>query len=150
VSKRANGEGTIYKRADGRWCATISIEKAKRKHFLGQTRAEVAKKLTSALEAHEKGTLITGPRQTVRQFFTQWLEAVRPSLRPRTYVRYEQLVRLHVLPDLGTLSLTKVAPQHLQRLYTSRLDAGLSPTTVNHLHALIHKALSNAVRRGSR
>ena len=51
MGKRANGEGTIYQRKDGRWCATISIEKAKRKHFLGKTRAEVAKKLTSALEA---------------------------------------------------------------------------------------------------
>jgi integrase len=128
---------------------TLSIEKARREHLLGKTRAEVAKKLTRALEAHDKGTLVTGPRQTVGQFFAQWLDAVRPSLRPRTFVRYEQLVRLHVRPDLGALALTKLSPQHLQRLYTSRLDAGLSSTTVNHLHALIHKALSNAVRWGT-
>ncbi len=148
MGKRANGEGSIYQRTDGRWCASLSTEKAKRKHFLGRTRAEVAKKLTSALDEQAKGTLVTGPRQTVRQFFTQWLDAIRPSLRGRTFVRYEQFVRLHVLPDLGPLTLTKVTPQQLQRLYTSRLDAGLSPTTVNHLHALIHKALSNAVRWG--
>lgn len=148
MSKRANGEGSIHQRKDGRWCATISIEKAKRKHFLGRTRAEVSKQLHAALDAREKGTLVTGPRQAVSQFFKQWLDAVRPSLRPRTFVRYEQFVRLHVLPDLGPLSLTKLGPQHLQQLYTSRLDAGLSSTTVNHLHALIHKALSNAVRWG--
>jgi integrase len=149
MGKRANGEGSIHQRKDGRWASSISVGRGKRQHFLGHSRAEVSKKLTSALDEQEKGTLVTGPRQTVRQFFMQWLNAVRPSLRPRTFVRYEQFVRLHVVPDLGTLTLTKLAPQHLQMLYTSRLDAGLSPTTVNHLHALIHKALSNAVRWGA-
>jgi integrase len=149
AGKRANGEGSIHQRKDGRWASSISVGRGKRQHFLGHSRAEVAKKLTSALAEQEKGTLVTGPRQTVSQFFKQWLNAVRPSLRPRTFVRYEQFVRLHVVPDLGTLTLTKLAPQHLQQLYTSRLDAGLSPTTVNHLHALIHKALSNAVRWGA-
>ncbi len=148
VGKRANGEGSIHQRKDGRWCASIGVGMGKRKHFLGRTRGEVSKQLHAALDEQAKGTLVTGPRQAVRQFFKQWLDAVRPSLRPRTFVRYEQFVRLHVVPDLGSLSLTKLGPQHLQRLYTSRLDAGLSPTTVNHLHALIHKALSNAVRWG--
>jgi integrase len=136
----------VYQRTDGRWCASVTAEGRRRQHFLGRTRAEVARKLTEALDARDKGALVTGPRQTVSQFFTEWLDAVQPSLRPRTFVGYEQLVRLHVLPDLGTLSLTKLGPQHLQQLYASRLTAGLSPTTVNHLHALIHKALSHALR----
>jgi integrase len=149
MGKRANGEGSVYQRTDGRWCASVTTEGGRRQHFLGRTRAEVARKLTGALDARDKGALVTGPRQTVSQFFTQWLDAVRPSLRPRTFVGYEQLVRLHVIPEIGTLSLARLTPQHLQRLYTSRLDAGLSSTTVNHVHALIHKALSNAVRWGS-
>jgi integrase len=135
----------VYQRTDGRWCASVTTERG-RQHFLGRTRAEVARKLTGALDARDKGVLVTGPRQTVSQFFTQWLDAMRPSLRPRTFVGYEQLVRLHVLPQIGALSLARLSPQHLQRLYTSRLDADLSSTTVNHVHALIHKALSNAVR----
>ena len=148
MGKRANGEGSVYQRTDGRWCASVTTEGGRRQHFLGRTRAEVARKLTGALDARERGTLVTGPRQTVGQFFTQWLDAVRPSLRPRTFVGYEQLVRLHVIPQIGALSLAPT-PQHLQRLYASRLEAGLSSTTVNHVHALIHKALSNAVRWGS-
>ena len=146
MGKRANGEGSIYQRTDGRWCASVTTEGGRRQHFLGRTRTDVAKKLTGALDAREKGTLVTGPRQTVGQFFTQWLDAVRPSLRPRTFVGYEQLVRLHVIPQIGALSLARLTPQHLQRLYASRLESGLCSTTVNHIHALIHKALSNAVR----
>lgn len=75
-----------------------------------------------------------------------WLGAARPSLRERTWVRYEQYVRLHVVPAFGKTPLTKLTPQHLQGLYAERLASGLSPTTVHHLHAALHKALDQAVR----
>jgi len=75
-----------------------------------------------------------------------WLEAAKPSIRERSWVRYEQYVRLHVDPALGKLTLTKLLPQHLQKLYSDRLAAGSSPTTVHHLHATIHRALKQAVR----
>jgi integrase len=55
-------------------------------------------------------------------------------------------VRLHVVPILGKITLVKLTPQHLQRLYAARLEAGASPTTVHHLHAALHKALDQAVR----
>jgi integrase len=61
-------------------------------------------------------------------------------------VRYEQYVRLHALPDLGKIPLTRLTPQHLQRLYSDRLKAGLSATSVHHLHAMLHSALKQAVR----
>ena len=64
MGKRANGEGSVYQRTDGRWCASVTTERG-RQHFLGRTRAEVARKLTGALDARDKGTLVTGPRQTV-------------------------------------------------------------------------------------
>ena len=116
MGKRANGEGSVYQRTDGRWCASVSTERGKRQHFLGRTRAAVAKKLIAALDARDKGTLVTGPQQTVGQFFTHWLGAVRPSLRPRTFVGYEQLVRIHVVPVLGALPLSRLTPQRLQKI----------------------------------
>src|SRR5215207_3762606 len=35
---------------------------------------------------------------------------------------------------------------HLQRLYREKLDGGLSPSTVQKLHHVLHKALAQAVR----
>lgn len=84
--------------------------------------------------------------QKIGQFLKSWLDATRPTLRENTWVRYEQYVRLHAIPALGTIELTKLTPQHLQRLYTDRLAAGASPTTVHHLHAALHKALDQALR----
>lgn len=146
MSKNANGEGSIYKRKDGRWAASLSVGRGKRQHFLSPDRDVVARKLRAALKSRDDGLPTITKRQTVEQYLKSWLEAARPSIRERTWVRYEQYVRLHAIPTLGKLSLEKLTPQHLQRLYADRLDAGLSPTTVHHLHAAVHKALSQAVR----
>jgi hypothetical protein len=64
------------------------------------------------------------------------------------WTRYEELLRLHAVPNIGHLSLAKLSPQHVQRLYAGRLEQGLSPTTVWHLHTTLHTALSQAAKWG--
>jgi integrase len=46
----------------------------------------------------------------------------------------------------GVVALTKLAPQQVQALYSAKRAGGLSPTTVRHLHALLHHALDQALR----
>ncbi len=119
------------------------------KVLYARTRQEAAAKLRAALHAQEQGTLVTGPTQTVAQFFTRWLEdVVKPNRRPRTYESYEEKLRLHVLPELGRISLAKLTPQHLQRLDASKLAAGLSPKTIGMLHAIVHRGLKQALKWG--
>ncbi|HJT57740.1 MAG TPA: N-terminal phage integrase SAM-like domain-containing protein [Ktedonobacteraceae bacterium] len=60
------------------------------------------------------------------------------SVRPRTYERYEAMIRLHLVPGLGHHPLQKLSPQHLQSFYTKKLDEGLSPTTVTSFHKMLH------------
>ena len=76
------------------------------------------------------------------------VQSARPSLRPRTHSRYEQYVRLHIIPTLGQTPIVQLAPQQLQQLYAERLRSGLSATTVHHLHAALHRALHQATRWG--
>ncbi len=146
MTHRGHGEGSIYHRNDGRWAASISLEDGKRKTFYGKTRKEVQEQLKVALREQQQGLLLAGPQQTVEQFLTQWLEDHKGAIRIRTYERYEELARLHILPALGHHPLQKLTPQHIQAFYTKKLKEGLSPTTVNLLHALLHKALDDAVR----
>ncbi len=148
MRKRANGEGSIYKRADGRWAASVSTDHGKRKAFYGKTREAVARKLATAIKARQDGLPLVAERQTVANYLQHWLETAKPTVRPRTFVRYEEYVRLHAIPELGRLALARLSPQHLQRLYASRLEAGLSPATVAHLHAVLHRALGQAARWG--
>ncbi len=148
TKRRANGEGTITKRKDGRWEARLSLDRGQRKIYYGKTRQEVARKLATGTKARQDGLPLVGERQSVRQYLEAWLESVQPSLRPRTLRRYEEYVRLHAIPELGRLPLSRLTPHHLQRLYAGRLDAGLSQTTVAHRHAVLHRARGQATRWG--
>ena len=147
MAKRGHGEGSIYRRKDGRWTAEISLEGGKSKFLYGKTRKEVQEKLKIALYEQQKGMLVTGPQQKVGQFLIHWLEDVhKHSIRARTYERYEEIIRLHLGPGIGHHQLQKLSPQHLQSFYNKKLEEGLSTTTVNSFHNVLHKALETAVR----
>ena len=146
MARRGHGEGSIYQRKDGRWVANIMLENRKRKYIYGKTRKEVQEKLKVALRELEQGTLVTGPQQTVAQYLHEWLMVHKQVIRPRSYERYEAIIRLHLVPKLGKLPLQKLTGQHLQRLYTEKLESGLSSTTVSAIHSMLHTALDDAIK----
>jgi integrase len=150
MAKRANREGTIYRRKkDGLYCASITLADGKRKYFYSKKRQEVYEKLHEALREQQQGTLITAPQQTLSQYLSYWLENnVKGSIRPRSYERYEAIVRLHLVPLLGKVKLQALTPQHVQSLKSKKLKEGLSPTTVSAIQGVLHKALSDAVKMG--
>ncbi len=127
MAKRGNDEGSIYKQRNGLWAATLSIEGGKRKYFYGKTRKEVQEKLAAVLQDQKQGMLVATPQQTVGQFLTDWLEQTHEhSVRPRTYERYEEAIRLHLIPVLGKHRLQMLSAQHVQAFYTRMTDEGLS------------------------
>lgn len=147
MGKRANGEGTVYQRNDGRWVASITLEDGKRTSIYCKTQQEAVKAARKAHLAKDQGMLLPAEDQTVKDFLTSWLQdTAQPRLRERTFLRYEELIRLHILPSLGTVKLQKLTPQHLQRLYNEKLQEGYAPQTVKHIHRLLHRALNDAVR----
>jgi integrase len=146
MPRRGAGEGSVFRRTDGRWCAYLSLWDGGRRYLYGKTRADVQRKLADAHRTLDQGLPFSPERQTVGDFLTEWLEGQRQRLRPNTWKRYEEYVRLHAIPTLGRVKLAALSPQHLDRLYAQRLAAGLSPTTVHHIHAVLHKALEQAVR----
>src|SRR5947209_19136652 len=113
MTRRGHGEGSVYQRQDKRWVASITLEGRKRKYFYGETKKEVLEQLKTALHQQQQGTLVTGPQQKVEQFLTHWLETVqRPTMRVRSFTRYQDLLRLHILPIIGHYQLQKLSPQH--------------------------------------
>ena len=93
MARRGNNEGSIYKRADGRWAAALTVTGGKRRTLYGKTRQEVAGKLAAAIRDRDTGVPVTPQRQTVGEFLRKWIEdSVRPTVRPRTFERYEGIV----------------------------------------------------------
>jgi integrase len=112
------------------------------------TKAEVISKQRQAQHALDKGLpVLTDERQTLGQYLPSWLES-KKRLEASTWLRYRIFVDRTLNPELGRVQLAKLTPQHLQRLYTQKLDDGWSPTTVNHLHTVLHGALEQAVKWG--
>src|SRR5690349_10120151 len=96
--KRGNNEGSIARRSDGLWEARITLPGGKRKSFYARTRQEVARKLAEAIRDKDKGLPIATDRQAVEQYMWSWMEVMRAKIRPRTWKRYEQHLRVHILP----------------------------------------------------
>jgi integrase len=151
--KRGNNEGTIYRRNDGRWEASITLGrdpatgKPKRARFYGKTRQEAAEILARALSDLKRGTFVAPHKLTTGAWLDTWLqEYKRPAVRPLTFDSYESLVRCHLKPAIGHITLQDLRPEHLQRLYNERLKAGLSPRSVRYIHAVIHGAIEQAIK----
>jgi integrase len=153
MGRRGHGEGSIFQLPDGKWIATLSLGyidgRRKRKVFTGRTRREVAEKLTAAQHDLQQGLPVVTERQTMEQFLGRWLEdSVKPTVRPKTYHSYAQMTRLHIVPDLGRVELTKLSPQQVQAWLNRKMSSGLAPRTVSYMRSILRQALEQACRWG--
>ena len=135
--RRGNNEGSIYQRKDGRWAAAVTTgggrASQKRKYVYGQTRQDVAKKLTEVMKTLQDGIPIPSDTITVTGFAREWLVGIKPIVKETTWEEYEGIMRVHVIPSLGPIKLTKLEPRHLERFYAELSEKGLSPVDCTEL-----------------
>ncbi|MGE0541496.1 MAG: tyrosine-type recombinase/integrase [Dehalococcoidia bacterium] len=149
MSKRGNNEGTIRQRLNGLWEARVTLPNGERKSYYGKTRAEVQRKMTAGLRDVQQGLPVPTGRQTVGQFLDRWLaDVVKLKNRPRTYVSYEEAVRLHLKPALGKLSLERLTPQVIQTALTRMIENGVSAHRTAYVRNILRNALGRAVKWG--
>jgi integrase len=153
VGKRGNGEGSITRRKDGLYMARYTVEMPdgmrKRKTIYGKEREEVAEKLIEALSKRNRGLVFDADNLKLGEYLGRWLtDSVRDTVRPTTFERYEQVVRLHIRPVLGKVKLKNLTSAHVRGLYRQKLDSGLSSRTVQYVHVTLHKALKQAIADG--
>ncbi|MEU2798156.1 tyrosine-type recombinase/integrase [Streptomyces sp. NPDC007117] len=172
---RANGEGTIYQRKDGRWEAAGYVLAAngtrKRVRVYGTTRKHAADKLAEKITDSNRGLPVATADSTLGDYLTYWLGSVAiHRLRENTHTRYATCVRLHIIPGLGTKKVARLTAKDirtfLDRLRTTcqcctqGLDTErnrccavgeccqkqLSALTVTYVHSVLKSALEHAVR----
>ena len=165
AKRRANGEGNIRKRKDGRWegrfTAGTDPETGKQifKNVLGKTQAEVKEKLKRALEEAKKVDFTRTGKYTVEQWMDEWFENVcKIKVRPSSHQTYRGYIDHHVAPNIGKIPLEKLSTMDLQKLYrklmnkgrVERIEAehqpkGLSAKTVWNINQVISSAMDFAV-----
>jgi integrase len=153
AKKNGNGEGSIYPhKKNGKkvgyqgayWVQTA--EGPKRRYVSGKDRDQVRRKLTEAMANRDKGFIYDDDNLTVKEYLDRWpSDSVRGTVRESIYSRDKYLVTNHIKPALGRLKLKNLNAPHLQGLYRDRLDSGLSGSTVQKIHRVLHKGLRQAV-----
>lgn len=167
AKRRANGEGNIRKRKDGRWEGRYTAGhnpatgKAIYKNVLGKTQAEVKEKLKKAIEEMKGLNIAKAESYTVGQWMDVWYEYyAQIKVRPSSHKTYEGYIKNHIKLSIGNIPLTKLTTLDLQRLYqklltegrVDRLEAqnqpkGLSPKTVRNINQVISSAMQLAIQQ---
>ena len=164
AKKRANGEGSIRKRKDGRWegryTAGHDPETGKPiyRNVLGKTQSEVKEKLKTAIQETQSLDFSKTGQYTVGQWMDVWYENyAKIKVRPSSHQTYKGYIENHIKPNIGDIPLEKLTTLDLQRLYKTllargrvdRLESkwqprGLSPKTVRNIHQILSSALKLA------
>ncbi len=163
--RRANGEGNIRKRKDGRWEGRYTAGydangKAITKNVLGKTQAEVKDKLRAAIEDSKKLDPVKAGSYTLEQWLKLWYSVyVEPQVRYSTREFYHNAIDHHIIPKLGSVKLEKLTMLQIQQFYNELLKSGrvqkknqpelrehgLSPRMVQCVHVVLNKELEHAV-----
>jgi integrase len=149
TKKRANGEGSVYRRKDGRVVGEYVDANGRTRYMTSttMTKAEMRAKVRKALEDRDKGIAYDSENLTVERYMVDhWLPSIRENVRPGTYRPYEAIVRLHLVPTLGSTKIEKLTALQLEKLYRQKLSEGFSARRVKYIHVTIRKALKDAVR----
>ena len=164
AKKRANGEGNIRKRKDGRWegryTAGHDLETGKVicKNVLGRTQAEAKSKLKAAIEETKGLDVTKAGKYTVGTWMDEWFENyVKVKMRPSSHQTYRGYIDNHIKPNIGKIPLEKLTSLELQKFYKKLLTngrierveskeqpKGLSPKTVRNIHQIIASAMKLA------
>ena len=165
-SVRRDGEGWMF-------VVDVSPAGAPRRRQVRRRGFDTKKAALAALQElqHQarSGAYVAPSKQTVATFLSEWLEAIRPTVRPSTWASYERNVRVHVVTRIGDVPLQAVDPGTIAKLYASLLadghrgvngyakpgepskntrPSGLAPRTVAYIGTILHRALDDAVRWG--
>jgi integrase len=148
-TRRSRGEGTIYVRPDGLWVAQITLPSGKRKTKYGKNQQTVRSWLLEARKAAKDGFMTDVGNITFVELIERYYADVAiHTLKPKTLESYETLIRIHIKPELGNIKLNQLTPVHLQTLYSEKIKAGYSKRTVQYIHSIIRRILSQGVKWG--
>jgi integrase len=147
MGKRANGQGAVYLRGDGRWEGQLRLPAGGRKSVYARTRRDLLRKLREANWMLAQGLPVSSRNQTLSTFLASWLEVARHRIRPSTYDSYELNIR-RISAQLGAVPLVRLSPPGIQDAYGRLSAQGLSDYSVLQVHRTLHRALDRAFRWG--
>lgn len=160
ASRRAKGEGSIFKRKDGTWAGKVPVGfnsngSIKYQYIYRKTQGEVKAK-ADELKGDVRNNSYADPnRITVAQWLDSWINVtIKESVKTTTWLSYESMIRKHIIPEIGGIRLMQLQTSNLQKLYNDKIkggradgkEGGLAPKSVRYIHGIISGALDQAIK----
>ena len=148
--KRANGEGSVFRRKDGLWSAELTQPNGKRKTFYGKTRTKVLEKRKDFITDLARGRIAMSPdRKSLAQWLDHWLDNIqREDVAESTLGQQQWRVNKHIKPRIGSVSLARIEVDHIERLHADMKRAKVGLRTRQLVHEDLRNALRVATERG--
>jgi integrase len=153
--------GHLKQRAKGSWTIWLELPRdpstGKRRQqtlTIRGTKRDAERKLAELQHQIDSGGYVSPAKLTVGEYLQLWLrDYAATSVRPQTLAGYRDKIETHLVLGLGGIPLAELRPAHLKTFYLKALESGradgtggLSASSVAHLHRILSKALSDAVR----
>lgn len=153
-TRRGHGDGAVYQReSDDLWVAALRVRDAsgrvKRVVKYGKTADDARAKIREMQRKVEEGYDLLQGNPALAAYLANWLEvSVKPSCWHKTYNGYQSIVQHRIVPHIGALKLSKVTPAAIQTRYAALAADGLTPRSIVNTHAVLRRALNQAVKWG--
>lgn len=149
--RRGKGEGSIRKRADGRWEARVDLGrgldgKRRQKSVFGATEGAVITKLKTLHGRTVSGHVLTTGSPTVRVYLDDWFASHRDTWRPSTCRGYRDAIDRYLVPAFGPVRLEHLTPMAIQRWLTTHKTEHGARRRIVIAHAVLRSALADAKR----
>ncbi len=154
MSRRANGEGSIYLiktgRYKGKYGAFVPLGgytasgNPKRRYLYGDTEKEVLIK-KKALEREVEGGTYSPDRTTLNSYIVEWLKQKALEVKPRTLEFYEDTLKKHIIGRLGKFKLSALGVPQIQ-IALREIQAEVSSTCANRCRRVLHTVLNDAFK----
>ena len=123
MSRGVMCKDVLKQRSKGSWEITIDIgrdgqgKRLRKIQTIKGKKADAERRLREVVTAYDKGFPITIQKIAVAQWMDRWLrDYVSPNTRQRTTEHYDGVVREHIVPHIGHIELTRLAPKDIQSL----------------------------------
>ena len=151
TKRRGRGEGSIFRRGDGRWCATIvagynDSGKRIRRTVYGKDKREVQARLVEMQGQRQSGTLQGTRRQTVAEYLNHWLAVMAEKARPNTHAGYADDVARRINPHIGGVQLTALSAAHVETMLIRLKDSATSTRSIRRAFETLRTALNRAIK----
>jgi integrase len=150
ANRRQKKDGSVYfNKQRKKWIAQLTLPNGRKRSKSDTNRSAAVSWLIDQQNQINRGIYVEDTDVRLGDFIERYMEDVgAATLRPASIVAYNNYINNHIIPELGNYKLTDLRPEHVQQFYANRLRNGLSKRGVEHIHAILHKVLKQAMRWG--